>query len=383
MRLATYLAAGLLFAASADAQNAYSRNEVGVHGAYLGNHLYTERNLGGLGGRYVFNLNSQIAADADFTFYPQYTEPIANHGGRQFTFFAGIKGGIRRKRFAFFGKARPGLRFYTATGISGFQPGIIESRTHFAVDLGGVFEYYPAPHWIVRFDYGEILTRMGDHVDVRDPSGTISARPSVASSTSFKAGVNYRFGGRREGRTPREKRPGRMQAGLQYSLLSITVFSDLLMHDKSAVGAWLSCFLTRHIALDGAASFFPQNSRTVSFQEGGTIAQAFFGAKMGIANSRYGVFAKLRPGLMRFSYSITDFRLPPGQRPLHPVTQFAMDTGGVLELYLPRRTILRFDVSDVTVRYGSARILTTEGSGTLPARTDSAIQLSVGFGIRF
>ena len=64
----------------------------------------------------------------------------------------GTKAGLRRDRFGVFGKSRVGLWHWT--------------RSYFAIDAGGVLEYYPSSHTAVRMDVGDTIifyggTRLG------------------------------------------------------------------------------------------------------------------------------------------------------------------------------------------------------------------------------
>ena len=67
--------------------------------------------------------------------------------------------GKRDKRYGIFAKARPGFtRFY----LLGITPGpnvFEQGHTRFAVDVGGVFEYYPTHNTAVRVDVGETMVR--------------------------------------------------------------------------------------------------------------------------------------------------------------------------------------------------------------------------------
>jgi hypothetical protein len=67
-------------------------------------------------------------------------------------------------------------------------------------------------------------------------------------------------------------------------------------------------------------------------------------------------------------------------RPSH--NNFALDAGGVLELYPSARTIIRFDAGDTIVRIRNA----TAGILAGPTATSDIthnFQFSVGFGYRF
>lgn len=390
MRLVTCCLAVLLCCFSATAQSIYARNEVGVTIPYSFNADYYERSLGGVGGRHIFALNQNLASDSEFAFYPKFVFPVANAGGRQFTVFSGLKGGISRNRYGVFVKMRPGLRHYTATAISGDRPNMTISKTHFALDVGGVVEFYPSPHWVYRFDAGEIFTRQGDHVDVRlsDNQGTsltIVANGRIVPEFSASAGIAYRWGERHLDRSPAISVNGKTTVGLEYSFLSIAR-NDTYINDERGWGGWASYSLNRFLALDSALYYFPQNPKTISAQEGGTILQGAFGVKVGIAKRRFGVFVKARPGFMRFSETTTNYTgsaATVADLQLQPKTQLALDSGGVVELYSSKRFALRFDLGSTTVHYSSRRVSVPGATSTVPAKTEATIQLSTGVGFRF
>ena len=114
------------------------------------------------------NFGRYISLDGSLSWFP--TRP----GGQSAaTGFFGAKAGKRTERFGFFGKARPGfLTFDNAfrgetliltpapngigsiSSLSSFRFGRLTQR---ALDLGGVAEYYPARHWLFRWDLGDML----------------------------------------------------------------------------------------------------------------------------------------------------------------------------------------------------------------------------------
>lgn len=127
--------------------------------------------------------------------------------------------------------------------------------------------------------------------------------------------------------------------------------------------------------------------------------QGLFGAKAGKRFTNAGLFAKARPGFVRLSRG--DYRFGSGGCPAvfpppiacyQPVakTNFAIDLGGVAELYPSSNTILRFDVGDTIIRFNrrNAAALSTAGLTGLvvlpvAAETKHNLQVSVGAGFRF
>lgn len=127
------------------------------------------RNKFGGGGRFTVNINKYVAAETELNYFPQ--EDSVRIGtidvplwGKKTLVVAGIKAGGRTKRVGVFGKARPGfIHFSYAPGFVCIPPvgGTCNQpkTTVFAVDLGGVFEYYPSRRTVVRLDVGDTIIR--------------------------------------------------------------------------------------------------------------------------------------------------------------------------------------------------------------------------------
>lgn len=113
----------------------------------------------------------------------------------------------------------------------------------------------------------------------------------------------------------------------------------------------------------------------------GSLTQLFGGVKVGGRAEHFGLFAKLRPGLVRFG---NDFLapgvvciavFPPPESCLAERTSLAFDLGTVVEVYPTRRTLLRADLGTTYIWYRP------RGDGESERR--GAFQVSVGAGFRF
>ena|ERR1041385_3340179 len=155
--------------------------------------------------------------------------------------------------------------------------------------------------------------------------------------------------------------------------------------------------LSKHFTLEGEGNFFPHDG----VLDAGRKIQGFFGVKAGKHFEKVGVFAKARPGFVR--YSRGDYREPGGAciavfpQPIGCFqalgrASFATDLGGVFEYYPTKRTIIRFDAGDTIVwlpaRHVGAFQTNTASFLSLvvvaaPAETRNHFQASVGFGYRF
>ena len=139
----------------------------------------------GLGGRFTYNFNRNIAVEVEGNYFPidrlssagresariigtnEFFRKFVEPQGRKFQAVAGPKIGIRGKRFGIFGKVRPGIfyveRMPVVEDLSFSSPGLItvseQKKTFFSVDVGGVVEYYPSRNTVLRFDIGDTIIR--------------------------------------------------------------------------------------------------------------------------------------------------------------------------------------------------------------------------------
>ena len=145
----------LVCAASAQAQEENPKYELGVHLATLNVTEKSDKDTG-LGVRFTYNLNDYLGLEAETTGFPQTRE---GGGNNETQGLFGVRVGKRNTRYGLFAKVRPGLtRFY----LLGITPGpnvFEQGHTRFAIDVGGVFEYYPTRHTAVRVDVGDTMVR--------------------------------------------------------------------------------------------------------------------------------------------------------------------------------------------------------------------------------
>lgn len=145
-----------------------SRFEIGGHFTFLD--FAPTYNIGehhknwGFGGRFTYNFNKYVASEAEVDYFPT-TDSVYQFfpewDRKTFGLF-GVKAGVRKQKFGVFGKARPGFVHFTFTPILVCplsQPGpcLQPAKTNFAMDVGGVFEYYVSRNVALRFDAGDTL----------------------------------------------------------------------------------------------------------------------------------------------------------------------------------------------------------------------------------
>jgi hypothetical protein len=159
------------------------------------------------------------------------------------------------------------------------------------------------------------------------------------------------------------------------------------------VGGRFGYNISRHFAVEAELNFFPNDDDL----EAGRKTQGLFGVRAGKRFDKVGLFAKARPGFIRYEKGDYVFArgcptvFPPPLGCYDPVarTNFAMDLGGIVELYPSSRTIIRFDAGDTIVRLPARLVAATNQtpSGLVaigaPQETKHQFQGSIGVGFRF
>lgn len=166
----------------------------------------------GVGGRFTYNLNSHVALEAAGYYFPNNCNFCGRNSGRVSEGLFGVKIGKRFDKWGIFGKVRPGVvsfskgDFDIVSLTSSTVPlsfVTVEKRlTNFALDVGGVLEFYPTKRIITRMDFGTTL----DHTRPQtinfpafDPvTGTYSLRPFATpaqnrGTVQLTFGIGYRF----------------------------------------------------------------------------------------------------------------------------------------------------------------------------------------------
>lgn len=164
----------------------------------------------GVGGRFTYNFNETFAFEAAGYLFPERCFSCGN-GGRMHQIVAGVKAGKRFEKWGFFAKARPGVVSFSQGEVDFIRltPGgplpilvDVNRSNHFAVDVGGVVEFYPSRRIVTRFDVGDTMIHFGrrtSNIVVFDP---VTFTPQLVPFTQpartthnfqFSAGVGFRF----------------------------------------------------------------------------------------------------------------------------------------------------------------------------------------------
>jgi len=159
-------------------------------------------NLGddpGFGGRLTYNFNRWLALDSAVTYF--YRDPHVGdtqRGGKILQGCFGPKAGLRTQHSGFFLKARPGFLSYGAVHDNWLPPYPTTRLTHFAVDLGGVLEFYPSRRTVLRFDLGHTLAFFGPRtaltpITPATPNGILKSGGFRDNGMQFTTGFGWRF----------------------------------------------------------------------------------------------------------------------------------------------------------------------------------------------
>ena len=131
----------------------------------------------GAGGRFTYNLNNYVAFDSEVDFFlPDEGPPYATQG------LFGIKAGKRTKYVGIFAKVRPG-----------FQTNFVvneREQARLALDVGGVAEFYPNRHVVLRLDAGDVIIPFGNNVVGQ---GLFAQRLGTTHNFQLNLGVGIRF----------------------------------------------------------------------------------------------------------------------------------------------------------------------------------------------
>jgi hypothetical protein len=154
----------------------------------------------GFGGFASYRVWGVFYLDSDLLYFPANRSPGGAHdGGEVLQGLFGVKGGIRRNHYGFFGKIRPGFNSYSKAvtsvtdGNSGSPSFAYGRSTNVVLDLGGIVEFYPGERSTLRLEAGDTHIFYGDRsVDVNGVP-TIYPGGGLKHSIQFIVGYGLRF----------------------------------------------------------------------------------------------------------------------------------------------------------------------------------------------
>lgn len=165
----------------------------------------------------------------------------------------------------------------------------------------------------------------------------------------------------------------KVEVGGQYTMLRTTGDGD--NESFHGFGGIFAYNFHEAIGVDTQFNFFVPKSvsaggLTVDYKQ----TQGFFGVKTGMRSEKAGIFAKFRPGFVRDTFTGT----AGGSSASTSRNNFAMDFGGVLEVYSSRSLGFRLDVGDTIIRRKG-----TAADGSTVTDTSNNLQIGVGVMFRF
>jgi Outer membrane protein beta-barrel domain len=154
----------------------------------LPQNVRTEPGFGGYGSYRFYGV---FYLDGSVLYFPISASPSGPHdGGTILQTLVGLKGGIRRNHFGFFGKVRPGFNSYSDALTSITASGNTYARsTTFVLDLGGIVEFYPTERSTLRIEAGDTHIYFGNsNVAV---GGVVESFPGGKLQHSIQIAVGY------------------------------------------------------------------------------------------------------------------------------------------------------------------------------------------------
>jgi hypothetical protein len=343
----------------------------------------------GVGGIASLNLSPNLSVEGSVSYFPGFQAGNLNltDSGRELTVLGGVKVGRRFGRLGVYGKIEPGLASFSC-GMNSVGPQDqlfidCERRTHFALEYGGVVDYTISPRTLLRLDVAQILMAEFDQILESGPGWELIRPGEIAQHADFRLSVMHRFGGLRESPHAASQPAQKLDVGLFNAMnIKSTAVGSFVSADHGS-GAWLSWNFSRHFSWDTAAAFLP-SLHDEMIQDGGDSVTVFSGLKAGIRSKRIGIFADVRPGAIVFSRTISSIETNPVfSAPWGKSGDFALDTGGVFEVYPWRRLILRADVGEGSIFYGPRTVPEAGYEIHYAAHELSSVLLQFGVGYRF
>jgi len=381
----------LLFASPAPAQTEQTKIEVGAQFDLLKLNRYPDSPTeAGIGARFTYNLFPSLAIETHYDIYPSDFKPSSvQDGGSIQSWFTGVKvTPLRREKWSVGGKASAGLVRFGNVAVQTSATNI-DNRgvTHFATEMGGVFEYYVTPRWLVRTDIGLTLMHIGTRTVDIGSNGQVIAPGSLRPAFQFGFGVGYRLGELHEiTEESIDRTDQKWEVAGQIALQSRgreTTLGAADVATEAGLGGRVTYDLIPHISVEAALTFFPHSEDSKTPFDGGRSEQFLVGVKAGVRREKLGYFVRVRPGFQSFSQAIESITINPTNIHTKSSTHGALDLGGGVEVYTSRRTVLRFDAGDTLIFLGKATFPFSNQTFIVNGGTANSFQFSTGFGWRF
>jgi len=357
--------------------------------------LYRESDQGagvsGFGIRAEYRLTRRVDVEGRVLWFPTTSlREFEAQGGRTTQLALGVRGKfLIWKRASFYGVLLPELLHFSDAIVELRGPDVVSGgTTHLALDWGIGGEIKASDRWSVHFDTTGPLYAIGEVELFRSepgPNGAVASASLAARMINVwqvSAGVSYAVGGPRSNNDVEEPVEGAWELGGQIARTTSTDAFGTRLQTASLLGAFASYRLMPAVYADAAIGFSTNDVRERTAWDGGHLTHVVGGVKVGPRKDAYGIFGKVRFGVNSHSGAVRSSG--PQGFTLSRANSFVVDAGAVLERYLPKRMLVRFDAGDAISIYQST---TYSHAGVIepapaPAATHS-VQMTVGFGWRF
>jgi len=347
--------------------------------------------LSGFGIRGDYRLTRRVDIEGRVLWFPTNAlQEFEAQGGKTTELALGVRGKfLIWKRASFYGVLLPELLHFSNAIVELTGPDVVSGgTTHFALDWGIGAEIKAGDRWSVHFDTTGPLYAIRDVELFRSEPNANGAVASASLSArminvwQISAGVAYAIGATRNDVDVEQPVGGAWELGGQLARTTSTNAFGTRLQTTSLLGAFASYRLIPALYADAAINFSTDDVRERTAWDGGYLTQAVGGVKIGARKDAYGIFAKVRFGVNSHSGAVRS--TSPQGFTLSRANSLVLDAGAVLERYLPKRMLVRFDAGDAISVYESTTY--TRAGVVEPAPAPSAthsVQMTIGFGWRF
>lgn len=359
------------------------------------------------------NLSSSVAIEGTYQpTSPYFMQNDLYDSGRETLASGGVKSGWRGRRWGLYGELQAGIASFSCATwyyvenanqqLTGWNR--CSRLTHFAMEYGGVAEFRKSTRYSFRLDAGHLMVaefdqnlsprRMVDDYDLNARWG------GIFSHFDMRLGVTRNFGQVESATSEHVPDKQKWDSGVTFAIQPRTepYFTNGFVNSYPQWGVWASRNFSNHVSWDTTLLHSPRNPGkidNVSYQAGGRAFEALSGIKFGFRKEHFGYFAKVRPGVITFGetyrqrddipcFARREPRRVCGSRIDQGMfTDAVLDTGGILEAYPTRHSILRFEAGSTTIFYLSKTIINSGYSEPIPETTGPAMLFGFGGGVRF
>lgn len=179
-----------------------------------------------------------------------------------------------------------------------------------------------------------------------------------------------------------QERPARFEVG---PVFSVYYNPNSFTTPQSELGSRFTWNWLPHLALEGEYGSALKYPGSATEFEGGYFTHGLFGVKSSIRWRTWGVFAKFRPGFIRYSSVITGATITPTSISFTrgALRNAAFDLGGGAEFFISRHFLFRYEVGDTIVHEGPRPFFQNGQELIILAFTHNHFAAEAGLAFRF